>query len=228
MGVCSRRQADRLIAQQRVSVNQQLANVGMLISETDTVAVDNEIIAIRPEPVYLLYYKPVGVVCTHKFSVKNSLAQTLDLPQRVFAVGRLDKDSEGLLLLTNQGDIVNKIMRAENKQAKVYRVWVDKPLSDEFIASMSSGVEILQQVTLPCEVERVSERLFKITLVQGLNRQIRRMCQALGYRVERLQRVQIMHLTTQGIEPGKYRHLHSAEVSQLHKFIEHSKSNAAL
>lgn len=221
MGVCSRRQADRLINQQQVQVNGQPATLGMLIAQNDEVKVGDELISQRPAPQYILYYKPVGVVCTHQLTVKDNLEQALNFPERVFAVGRLDKASEGLLLLTNQGEIVNKIMRAEHKQPKKYYVWVDKPVTAGFIEQMSQGVEILGQTTLACEVEYIGERQFAITLVQGLNRQIRRMCQTLGYKVERLQRIQIMHLTSDALPPGSYRQLTDIEIAQLYTAIDY-------
>lgn len=203
MGVCSRKQADLWITQQRVSVNNTPAFVGQKISPTDIVAVNGLVVNNRPKAIFLLYHKPIGVVCTHDLSVKNNIEQAINYPQRVFAVGRLDKESEGLILLTNQGDAVNKIMRAENKQPKIYRVWVNKILSKEFIDHMQSGVAILDTVTLPCQAKKISDVCFEITLTQGLNLQIRRMCKALGYQVMRLQRIQIMNFTLEQIPVGQ-------------------------
>ena len=202
MGVCSRKQADQFIAEHRVQVNGELAHFGQKVFKDDLVEVDNHVIKSRPKPIFLLYHKPVGVVCTHDLSVKNNIEQAVDYPQRVFAVGRLDKESEGLMLLTNQGDSVNKIMRAENKHQKVYKVWVDKKLTESFKNSMESGVAILDTVTSPCKVELLDENCFRITLTQGLNLQIRRMCKALGYRVLRLQRIQIMNFTLGQLTEG--------------------------
>jgi len=215
MGVCSKNQADRLIQQGEVSVNGETAILGMSIHSGDCVSVSGEPVTEKPNPVFLLYHKPVGVVCTYDLKVKNNLAQSVDYPQRVFALGRLDKDSEGLMLLTNQGDVVNKIMRAENNHEKLYRVWLDKPISEDFVCNMSAGVEVLQTVTLPCKVVKIDEMCFEITLTQGLNRQIRRMCQTLGYRVERLQRLRIMAFELQELAPGRTRLLNKKESESL-------------
>jgi len=203
MGICSRKQADLWINQQRVTVNSKPAFVGQKIATTDMVEVNGRVVHHRPKPIFLLYHKPVGVVCTHDLRVKNNIEQAINYPQRVFAVGRLDKDSEGLMLLTNQGDAVNKIMRAENKQPKVYKVWVNKTLTPEFVNQMQTGVAILNTVTLPCQVKKMTETCFEITLTQGLNLQIRRMCKALGYSVQRLQRTQIMDFSLQPIAQEK-------------------------
>jgi len=215
MGICSRKQADRLIKQGKVWVNKQVATLGMTVSDKDVVHVGGKQIIEKPKPVFLLYHKPVGVVCTHDLAVENSLEKVIDYPERVFAVGRLDKQSEGLLLLTNQGDSVNKIMRAEHHHEKVYRVWVDSPITEEFIKKMASGVEILNTVTLPCKVIKMDENCFEITLTQGLNLQIRRMAKALGYRVTRLQRIKIMQFDLQGIALGLFRVLTPLEIQAL-------------
>lgn len=192
MGICSKKQADNFIKQAKVLVNGEPAYLGMNVNDSMQIEVDGKTVGVKPNPVFLLYNKPVGVVCTHSSEVSQSLDKVIDYPKRVFAVGRLDKNSEGLLLLTNQGDVVNRLMRAENKHQKVYHVWVDKPLTAEFLKQMRSGVEILDTVTLACKVEQLESCKFEITLIQGLNRQIRRMCKALGYSVQRLQRVKIM------------------------------------
>lgn len=222
MGVCSRKQADRLIAEQRVTVNQQVAKLGMLINSTDQVMVDDKLVIHKPHPVFILYHKPVGVICTHDLEVENNIEQVVDYPERVFAVGRLDKDSEGLMLLTNQGDVVNKIMRAENAHAKTYRVWVDKPITDRFLTSMAEGVEILNTITLPCRTQKIDEHCFEIELTQGLNRQIRRMCKALGYRVVRLQRIQIMQFELGSLAENDKRQLTDQEVMGLLKSLKNS------
>jgi len=215
MGVCSKSVADRLIIDKRVSVNGVPAKVGMKVSQADSVEVDNRAVEIPPEPVFLLYHKPVGVVCIHDLGVENNIEAAVSYPQRVFAVGRLDKDSEGLMLLTNQGDLVNRLMRAENKHQKIYQVWVDQTITDDFIHDMASGVEILNTKTLPCQVERLHDNCFKITLVQGLNRQIRRMCKALGFRVLRLQRTHIIDFELRGLEPNQWREMTENEVKRL-------------
>lgn len=215
MGICSRKQADSWIVQKRIKINGELANLGQKVSEGDEVTLDGKLIDTRPKPIFLLYHKPVGVVCTHDLTVKNNIEQAVQYPQRVFAVGRLDKESEGLMLLTNHGDSVNQIMRAENKQPKIYQVWVDKPLTEEFKKSMESGVAILNTVTLPCKVELLNQRCFKITLTQGLNLQIRRMCKALGYKVLRLQRVQIMDFTLADLPSGDHLLLDDLQTQRL-------------
>jgi len=219
MGVCSRKQADGLIQNGKVLVNDKIATLGMLVNGLDKVSVSGTVITNKPEPIFMLYHKPVGVVCTHDLNVENNIEQAINFSQRVFAVGRLDKESEGLMLLTNQGDSVNKIMRAENHHRKVYRVWVDKAPTKEFANTMSSGVEILDQVTLPCNVclleDGKDKNHFEITLTQGLNLQIRRMCKALGYRVIRLQRIKIMEFDLANIKPGEYRLLTPMEIESL-------------
>jgi 23S rRNA pseudouridine2604 synthase len=222
MGICSKKQADLLISAGRVTVNNLPAKLGMTIAEADTVLLDHQPVGDRPTPVVILYHKPVGVICTHRKDITKSIENVLKLDQRVFAIGRLDKDSEGLLILTNQGELVNKIMRSENKQKKVYKVWVDKDVTQNFVANMANGVEILGSKTLPCEVEKLSDDCFQITLVQGLNRQIRRMCKALGYKVLRLQRIQIMQFNLDGLEEGQFRYLDSTELQALYKNLEKS------
>jgi len=228
MGVCSRKQADRLIADGLVTVNQKVAFLGMCVAPEDTVRVNGETISIKPEPVIILYHKPVGVVCTHDLNVTDNIESALNYPQRIFAVGRLDKASEGLLLMTNQGDIVNRIMRAENHHKKVYRVWVNKVLTQDFLLKMASGVPILKTTTLPCKVKVVEEfsdeNVFEITLTQGLNLQIRRMCKALGYKVCRLQRTQIMQFGLEGLMPGEYRKLSAKEIGLLQESIANSSN----
>ncbi len=217
MGVCSRKQADRLIKNGVISVNNTPANLGMKINQKDLVKVAGKVIDERPKAIFMLYHKPIGIVCTHAPEVKNGLHQVLQsqLEQRVFAIGRLDKDSEGLLLLTNQGDVVNQMMQAEHKQEKEYIVTVDKNITDDFIKAMSEGVEIFGGKTLPCKVEKLSDREFRIILVQGLNLQIRRMCKALGYRVKALKRVRIMNLELGKLKSGEIRFLTTEETSGL-------------
>lgn len=200
MGFCSKKQADNLIKAGCVFVKGQPASLGMQVEHGDEVIVDGQPVTEIPEAVFLLYHKPVGVVCTHDTSVANNIENAIHYPSRVFAAGRLDKASEGLMLLTNRGEVVNRLMRSENKHEKVYRVWVNNPITDSFVERMRQGVAILDTTTLPCKVEQIDEKLFEITLVQGLNRQIRRMCQALGYRVERLQRIKILDFELEGIE----------------------------
>ena len=203
MGICSKKQADNLIKDGCVFVKGQPAVLGMQVEQGDEVMVNDQLVTEVPEAVFLLYHKPVGVVCTHDVRVANNIENAIQYPCRVFAVGRLDKASEGLMLLTNRGEVVNRLMRSENKHEKVYRVWVDKAITTSFVERIRQGVAILDTTTLPCKVEQVDEKLFEITLVQGLNRQIRRMCQVLGYRVERLQRIKILEFELDGIESNQ-------------------------
>lgn len=224
MGVCSKKQADRMIEAGEVLVDGKLARLGMKLLGDEKVTVNGKLIEYKPEEVFLLYNKPVGVECTHDIAKPASLDNHLDFPARVFAVGRLDKDSEGLLLLTNQGDVVNKLMRAENKHSKTYRVWVDKTLTPRFLTEMASGVEILDTKTLPCEVRMLNDNCFEIKLVQGLNRQIRRMCKTLGYRVTRLQRTHIMEFDLSSLDEGQFRKLKAKEVQVLLAALQNSKN----
>jgi len=199
-----------------------------LVGDLDKVSVTGKVITQKPKPIFMLYHKPLGVVCTHDLNVENNIEQAINFPQRVFAVGRLDKESEGLMLLTNQGDSVNKIMRAENHHQKVYRVWVDKTPTKDFANTMSSGVEILDSMTLPCKVDLLvdgkDKNCFEITLTQGLNLQIRRMCKALGYRVIRLKRTKIMQFDLASIKPGEYRLLEPIEIEKLQAQLLESTS----
>ncbi|MBN2866814.1 MAG: pseudouridine synthase [Thiotrichales bacterium] len=224
VGVCSKRAADRLILAGQVLVNDQLAQVGQLVSEQDQIRVNGQLIGGKPKPIYLVYHKPVGVVCTNDPSVAGNLVAALAYPERVFAVGRLDKASEGLLLLTNDGAIFNQILRAENAHQKTYLVTVNKPITQAFLTQMAKGVPILDTVTLPCQVTQVDELTFKIVLTQGLNLQIRRMCLALGFRVHRLQRTQIMNLSLDGLGPNEYRALSLQETTHLMRLLSDSKS----
>lgn len=210
-GVCSKRAADRLILAGQIRVNGLAAEVGQRVDSQDEVWLKGQPIIAKPKPIYLLYHKPVGVVCTNDRTVKANLVDALDYPQRVFAVGRLDKDSEGLLLLTNDGAIFNPILRAEHQHEKEYVVTVDHPITPEFLSTMASGVAILNTTTLPCLVTQLSDRVFNIVLTQGLNLQIRRMCQTLGYRVQKLQRIRIMHLTLGSLAANQYRELSTEE-----------------
>ena len=199
-GLCSRREADKLIEQGRVTVNGKKAQVGQTVEEGAMVKVNNKLIKPKNNNVYIALNKPVGITCTTERHVKGNIIDYVNYPERIFPIGRLDKPSEGLILLTNDGSIVNKILRAENKHEKEYKVTVNKNITQEFINKMSNGV-----------------RIFKIVLTQGLNRQIRRMCEVFGYSVEKLQRVRIMNLTLKGIPYGKWRVLSKSEVSELIK-----------
>ncbi len=219
-GFCSRRKADRLTEEGRVTVNGSRAVVGAQVDETDVVCVDGKRIVPEQKKVYLAFYKPRGIVCTAEKREKNNVVDYLDYPVRVYPVGRLDKDSEGLLLLTNDGEIVNGILRARNFHEKEYLVWVDRPVTEEFLRHMAAGVPILDTVTRPCKVRKRKEKCFSVVLTQGLNRQIRRMCEALGYRVERLKRIRIMNIRLEGLEPGQYRELTDGELEEIREKIQ--------
>ncbi len=193
-GKASRRGADKLIAEGRVTINGSIAKIGSQVEPGDDVRVSGDQIRLARNNVYLALNKPIGITSTTEKSVKGNIADLVNHPLRVYNIGRLDKDSDGLILLTNDGDIVNEILRAENKHEKEYIVSVDRPITPEFLKKMSEGVKILDTVTLPCEVRQLSKYDFQIILTQGLNRQIRRMCEALGYEVYRLQRTRIMNI----------------------------------
>ncbi|MFC4699257.1 pseudouridine synthase [Glaciecola siphonariae] len=227
-GFCSRREADKLIEQKRVSVNGRAPELGTKISDSDVVSVDGKLISAVPDNksdrVYLAYHKPVGITCTTERKVAGNIIDAIKYKQRIFPIGRLDKPSEGLILLTNDGDIVNKILRAENAHEKQYRVNVDKPITPQFLHKMSSGVPILNTQTLPCEVKQIGKMSFDIVLTQGLNRQIRRMCEYLGYSVTRLVRNRIMHIRLGGLKAGQYRTLSDDELNILNKQVQDSSS----
>jgi 23S rRNA pseudouridine2604 synthase len=221
-GYCSRREADKLIEQKRVRVNGKLPELGTKVSQEDEVSVDGKIISSNHEFVYIAFNKPVGLTCTTDTSVKDNIIDYLNYPGRIFHIGRLDKPSEGLLFLTNDGDIVNKILRAGNNHEKEYVVTVNKPLTNEFVQKMSNGVAILDTVTQKCFVKIESKYVFRIILTQGLNRQIRRMCEALNYEVEKLKRVRIMNVTLAGLRTGEWRYLTPEEMNVINKAIADS------
>ncbi|MFT5542749.1 MAG: pseudouridine synthase [Glaciecola sp.] len=225
-GFCSRREADTLIEKGIVEVNGNVPELGTKIGLDDRVTVNGKLIEPvaldKTDRVYLAYNKPVGITCTTERKIYGNIIDAIAFPTRIFPIGRLDKPSEGLILLTSDGDIVNKILRAENAHEKHYRVVVSKAVSDEFIQLMSSGVPILDTVTKPCELRRTGKFAFDIVLTQGLNRQIRRMCEYLGYEVTRLTRKRIMHINLAGIKPGEYRHLTETEMTVMNKALEGS------
>ena len=223
-GYCSRRAADKLIEEGRVTVNGKHPEMGTKVSSSDEIAVDGTIISKRKKAhVYIAFNKPVGIVCTTDTRVeKNNIIDFISYPSRIFPIGRLDKDSEGLILLTDDGDIVNKILRSSNNHEKEYIVTVDKPISQTFIERMSKGVPILDTTTKPCKVQKLSRNSFKIILTQGLNRQIRRMCEYLGYEVESLQRVRIMNIHLKSAV-GRYRNLTAEELNTLNEALKSSK-----
>jgi 23S rRNA pseudouridine2604 synthase len=218
-GICSRREADRWIEAKRVTINGVIAELGSTVEAGDDVRIDGRPLGTKPTQVYIALNKPVGITCTTEGSVKGNIVDFVNHSERIFPIGRLDKDSEGLILMTNDGDIVNSILRAENNHDKEYIVTVDQPITPSFLRGMSSGVHILGQRTKPCEVTRVNDRVFRIILTQGLNRQIRRMCQAFGYNVKRLQRVRIMNIELGRLPVGKWRDLTREELDVLFKSI---------
>ncbi len=213
--MCSRREADRLIEQGRVFVNGKRASLGQRVNPGDEVVVDSQKIRLKTKHVYMAFHKPVGITTTTDPKDPTNVIRFIDYHERLFPVGRLDKDSEGLLLLTNDGDIVNKILRAGNAHEKEYIVKVQPAIHGEFIDRMASGVPILGTKTLPCPVQQLSKNTFRITLIQGMNRQIRRMCEVLGYSVIELKRVRIMSIPLGDLKPGRWRLLTPAEVKAL-------------
>lgn len=218
VGYCSRRAADKLIDQGRITINGLLPEMGTKVEETDEICVDGKPIEkAATENVYLLVNKPVGIVCTTDSKVeKDNIVDFLNYPTRIYPVGRLDKMSEGLILMTNDGDIVNKVLRARNHHEKEYIVTVNKPITTDFIEKMSNGVAILDTVTRKCKVEQIDGRQFRIILTQGLNRQIRRMCETLDYRVRQLKRIRIMDIKLD-VPIGQYRPLTQEEIKSLKK-----------
>ena len=216
-GICSRREADKLIDAGRVTINGMKAELGSTVKDGDDVRIDGNPLGAKKKDVYIVLNKPVGITCTTELHVKGNIIDFVNHPERIFPIGRLDKDSQGLILLTNNGDIVNKILRAEHNHEKEYIVTVDKPITANFLHGMANGVRILGTVTKHCKVTKVSDRVFTIILTQGLNRQIRRMCQAFGYQVRQLQRVRIMNITLGNLKIGQWRNLTSKELSDLEK-----------
>jgi 23S rRNA pseudouridine2604 synthase len=214
-GACSRRVADQWIEAGRVQVNGATAVLGTQVNAGDEVLLDGRPLDRKPERVYLALNKPVGIECTTDREVRDNIVDFVGHRERVFPIGRLDKDSEGLILLTNDGDIVNRVLRAEHEHEKEYIVAVDRPLTREFLEGMASGVPILDTVTNPCRVTQVGRNTFRIVLTQGLNRQIRRMCEHFDYTVRRLQRVRIMHIQLAALPVGKWRNLTPAELKPL-------------
>ncbi len=214
-GICSRREADKLITEGRVSINGEVAQLGNRVFDGDKVMVDGAYTKSKRRPVYIAYNKPIGIVCTtDPFEPKNIISQ-IKHKERLFPIGRLDKPSQGLIFLTNDGDIVNKILRAGNKHEKEYIVSVDKPITPQFIRKMGDGVHIMDTVTNSCKVDQINEFTFKIVLTQGMNRQIRRMCKALDYKVSKLIRIRIMNITLNDLKPGQWRELNDREISQI-------------
>lgn len=223
-GICSRRQADRWIEEKKITVNGETARTGMKIALDSEVCIDGKPIKKEEKKVLLAMNKPAGIVCTAEKREKNNIVDYMKYPKRIYPVGRLDKDSTGLLLLTNDGELVNKIMRAGNYHEKEYLVSVNKPVTEEFCRKMSCGVAILDTVTRPCKVEKTGEKSFRIILTQGLNRQIRRMCETLGYRVLTLQRVRIMNIRLGSLKEGTWRSIEGKERKELDALLSDSSS----
>lgn len=225
-GICSRREADRRIEAGRVKINGVVARKGNRVEANDVVLMDDKPLKSKPKSIYLAYHKPVGVTCTTDKKDKTNILDAINYPERIFPIGRLDKDSEGLIFLTNDGDIVNKILRAGNNHEKEYIVTVDKPISNNFIKKMSSGVPILDTKTRECLVRKESKYVFRIILTEGLNRQIRRMTKALGYKVKRLVRIRIMNVHLEGLKKGQLRELTKGEMEVLNGLLADSKKTA--
>jgi 23S rRNA pseudouridine2604 synthase len=215
-GICSRREADQWVEAGRVTLNGVTATLGSKVAEGDQVCIDGRPVGAKKKHIYIALNKPVGITCTTEPHIKDNIVDFVGHPERIFPIGRLDKDSEGLILLTNNGDIVNEILRVENAHEKEYIVTVDRPVTDAFLKGMSGGVRILDTTTKPCVVTRIQPNTFRIVLTQGLNRQIRRMCAVFNYKVRRLQRVRIMHIQLGDLKRGQWRELSDGE---LHKLV---------
>ncbi|KEH92917.1 pseudouridine synthase [Clostridium massiliodielmoense] len=213
-GICSRKEANRIIEQNRIIVNGELCTPGQWVEECDEILLDNEKVKPR-EKKYILLNKPVGVTCTAAKEVENNIISFINYPQYIFPVGRLDKESEGLIILTNDGELANKILESDNQHEKEYIVMVDKPFDDEFIKNMGRGVQLKGDKTRPCKVEKISKNTFKIILTQGINRQIRRMTRAFGYTVTKLKRIRIMNLKIHDIHIGQWRYFTEKELKEL-------------
>lgn len=227
-GICSRREADKLIESGKVFVDGKRADMGMRITAGQEVKVGNKIISNQNEMIVLAVNKPRGIVCTEEKKEKHNIIQFLNYPVRITYAGRLDKESEGLLLMTNNGDIINKMMRAGNCHEKEYVVKVNKPVTETFLERMAGGVPILDTVTRPCKVKAIGKYQFRIILTQGLNRQIRRMCEALGYRVTELKRVRIMNIALGDLPAGKYRKLTDQELNGLYEQLKDSSNDPVI
>ena len=224
VGFCSRRAADRLIEEGKVTINGEIIEIGSKVGDGDQVEVEGQKIInpTKQKNIYLAFNKPIGIVCTTDRRVEpDNIIDFIKYPKRIFPIGRLDKPSEGLIFLTNDGDIVNKILRSKNNHEKEYIVSVNRPINKDFIQSMSNGVEILDTITKNCFVKQLGQKKFKIILTQGLNRQIRRMCESLGYRVRSLKRVRIMNIKLD-VPTGKYREITKEELIELNRLLENS------
>lgn len=223
-GVCSRREADRLIEAGKVTVDGDLAAMGTKVDGSQTICVDGQVVRHQEKMILLVFNKPVGVVCTTQKKEKNNIVDYINYPQRIYPVGRLDKDSQGLILMTNNGDIVNKMMRSGNRHEKEYIVEVNKPITEDFLKGMAKGVPILDTVTRDCRIIRIGKKSFRIIITQGLNRQIRRMCEYFGYNVIKLERIRIMNIKLGNLAQGKYRNVTMEELNELEKLIVDSSN----
>ncbi|MFY7669690.1 23S rRNA pseudouridine(2604) synthase RluF [Tenacibaculum sp. MEBiC06402] len=221
-GICSRREAERLITAGRVTINGKATQLGNRVFEGDIVKIDGKPLKAKPKTLYIALNKPVGIVCTTDSKERKNIVKFVGHQQRLFPIGRLDKPSEGLIFLTNDGDIVNKILRAGNNHEKEYIVSVDKPINDRFIQRMSNGIPILGTVTKKCKVEKINNTTFKIILTQGLNRQIRRMCEYLGYEVIKLKRTRIMNVELGNLKVGEWRELSKVEMDKINALVKSS------
>lgn len=221
-GICSRREADKLIEQKRVTINGKIAQIGSVVNEGEAVKIDNKLLKAREEFVYIALNKPVGIVSTTDTSERDNIVDFMNYPKRIFPIGRLDKESEGLIILTSDGDIVNKILRAGNNHDKEYIVRVDKPITQRFIDGMAGGVKILGTVTKKCRVEMQNKYTFRIILTEGMNRQIRRMCEVFDYQVLKLKRVRIMNIPLGALPTGAWRYLTTDELLDLNTLIKNS------
>ncbi len=217
-----KREADKLIEAGRVTVNDKLPILGNRVSYSHIIKIDGQDLKPKEKPLYIAFHKPIGVSSTTDRKDKYNVIDYINHPKRIFPIGRLDKPSEGLIFLTNDGDIVNKILRAGNNHEKEYLVTVDKPIAQDFIKRMSSGIKILNTITQKCFVKQESKYIFRIILTQGLNRQIRRMCEALNYHVTKLVRIRIMNITLSGIAPGKWRYLTQMEIEAINNLVASS------
>jgi 23S rRNA pseudouridine2604 synthase len=221
-GYCSRREADRLIEQCKVEVNGEIAGLGWQVSITDQIFVEGKLITNNVKLVYIALNKPVGITSTTDTNIKSNIIDFINFPERIFPIGRLDKPSEGLIFMTNDGDIVNKILRSRNCHEKEYVVTVNKKITPDFIEKMRSGVPVLDTITKKCKVKKIDDLAFNIILTQGLNRQIRRMCDYLGYEVKTLKRIRIMNVKLGNLKPGKYRHFSPDELAGVLLMVENS------
>lgn len=221
-GICSRREAEKLIIEGKVTINGKPTQLGNRVFEGDVVKINGQPLIAKPKTLYIAFNKPVGIVCTTDFKERKNIIKYINHPERLFPIGRLDKPSEGLIFLTNDGDIVNKILRAGNNHQKEYIVTVNKPITHDFVEKMSNGIPILGTITKKCNVQKLSDNTFKIILTQGLNRQIRRMCQYLNFEVNKLQRTRIMNVSLGNLKVGEWRELTSNEMDIINKMVADS------